>query len=131
MDVAVGIVEGAQGLYSGLSSGSFDKSFQSPANRTRLAKLLSCDAMPRKGRLSKAAKETEGAPEFVAAKQTHSAVESAINNLELRGLDRVMDRGAEGFKQMMGLAANVHRVGHILRDREGERLKAGPLLLAA
>ncbi len=138
VDVAVGIVEGAQGLYAGLSSCSFDKGFHSPANRTRLAELLSCNAMPRKGRLSKAAKEMEGAPEFVAARQAHPAVESAINNLECRGLDRVMDRGAEGFERMIGLAilaANVHRVGRIVRDRERdrerERLKTGPLPLAA
>ncbi len=137
-DVAVGIVEGAQGLYAGLSSCSFDKDFHSPANRTRLAELLSCNAMRRKGRLSKAAKATEGAPEFVAARQAHPAVESAINNLECRGLDRVMDRGAEGFERMIGLAvlaANVHRVGRIVRDRERdrerERLKTGPLPLAA
>lgn len=83
--------------------------------------------MPRKGRLSKAANETEGAPEFVAARQAHTAVESAINNLECRG----PDRGTEGFERMIGLAANVHRVGRILRHREREGLKARRLLLAA
>ena len=54
-------------------------------------------------------------------------MESSINNLEQRGLDRVLSRGADGFERMVGLgvlAANVHRIGLVLQRRERARLKA-------
>ena len=60
----------------------------------------------RKGRLSQADREREGAPAFRAA---HAAVESAVNNLEQCGLGRVLARGADGFERMVGLAGNLHR----------------------
>ena len=52
------------------------------------------------------------------------AVESAINALEHRGLDRVRTRGAEGFERTVALsvlAANLHRLGRLLRQRERKR----------
>ena len=51
------------------------------------------DALPRKGKLSR----TEKKEDFKVARQQHPAVESAINNLEQRGLGRVRTRGADGF----------------------------------
>jgi len=61
---------------------SFDKGFHSPNNQTELKQHLELVALPRKGKLSQAAKEIEGSPEFVHARRKHSAVESAINALE-------------------------------------------------
>ena len=54
-------------------------------------------------------------------------MESAINNLEQRGLDRVLSRGSGGFERMVGLAvvaANLHRIGLVLQRRERAKLKA-------
>ena len=48
-------------------------------------------------------------------------MESAIKNLEQRGLDRVLSYGKGGFARMVCLsvaAANVHRIGLILQKRE-------------
>ena len=89
VDVACPLVAEAQELYPCLAACSFDKGFHSPANRERLDAVLELNALPRKGRLSKADREREGAPAFRAARRAHAAVESAINNLEQRGLGRV------------------------------------------
>ncbi len=43
-------------------------------------------------------------PAFGAARRAHAAVESAINNLECRGLNRVRAHGADGFERMVGLS---------------------------
>ena len=74
------------------------------------------------------------APDFVAARRERAAVESAINNLEQQGFDRVLARGPEGFARMVALsvlAANVYRIGVMLQRRGRERLKRGSLARAA
>ena len=126
VDVACPLVAEAQELYPCLAACSFDKGFHSPANRERLDAALELNALPRKGRLSKADREREGAPAFRAARRAHAAVESAINNLEQRGLGRVRARGADGFERMVGLAVlagNLHRIGLVLQRAERARLK--------
>ena len=67
------------------------RGFHSPSNR--LDEIL--DALPRKGKLNRIEREREEAEDF--ARQQYPAVESAINNLEQRGLDRVRTHGADGF----------------------------------
>ena len=127
VDVACSLVQETQAMYPQLSACSFDKGFHSPGNREGLDELLEVNALPKKGRLTKADREREGEPEFRAARQAHPAVESAINNLEQRGLDRVLSRGADGFERMVGLAvvaANLHRIGLVLQRRERAKLKA-------
>ena len=57
-------------------------------------------------------------------RRQHSAVESAVNNLEHRGLDRVRSKGREGFARTVALAVvalNVHRLGRVLRQQALER----------
>ena len=79
---------------------------------------MSKPALPKKGKLSKADKERESEKWFKEARREHSAVESAINNLEQRGLDRVCEKGKEGFRRVVArsmLAANVHRMGLLLQ----------------
>jgi transposase, IS5 family len=49
--------------------------------------------LPKKGKLSQAQREHEAGPEFVDLRRQHSAVESAINALEVQGLDRCLDHG--------------------------------------
>ena len=63
---------------------------------------------------------------FVNARRAHSAVESAINRLEVQGLDRCPDHGIDGFKRYVALAVvtrNIHRIGAILAQRELTRLQ--------
>lgn len=80
--------------------------------------------LPRKGKLSRRAQQQEQAPDFVKARRAHSAVESAINALEVHGLDVCPDHGIEGFKRYVALAVvarNIHRIGAILWQHDQER----------
>ena len=82
--------------------------------------------LSRKGKLSKQAREIEGSPEFRKARHQHSAVESAINALEVHGLDYCPDRGIYGFKRYVSLAIvgrNLQRVGAILQGRDRKKLQ--------
>jgi transposase, IS5 family len=61
--------------------------------------------------------------EFVEARRAHSAVESAINALEVHGLDKCPDYGNDGFKRYVALAIvtrNIRRIGNILWQQEVE-----------
>ncbi len=83
--------------------------------------------MPRKGRLSKADRVRESGEAFRGARRAHAAGGSAISNLEHRGLDRFGGHGKEGFAGAVALAvlaANVHRPGLMLRQRERPVLPA-------
>ena len=124
VDFAVPIVEITKELFPDFCAASFDRGFHSPANRVRLDELLVDNVLPKKGRLSKADREREQGETFAAMRRQHPAVESAINNLEHRGLDRVRAKGREGFARTVALAVvalNVHRLGRVLRQQALER----------
>ena len=125
-DVAVPLVKDCQEAFPGLRGCSFDRGFHSPENRRKLDGSLELNALPKKGRPSAEEKAREAAPAFAAARRKHSGVESAINNLEHRGLDRVRLRGKDGFELAVGLSVlslNIHRLGTVLRDKERKRLQ--------
>ncbi len=121
---AVPMVREAQALHPDLRARSFDRGFHSPSNRARLDGLLDVNALPRKGRPSRADRERESGEAFATARRQHPAVESATDALEHRGLDRVRAHGADGFERTVALsvlAANLHRLGRLLRQREFKR----------
>ena len=124
-DYAVPIVAEVQKHFL-LDAMTFDQGFHSPANRAKLDEMLKHNVLPKKGRLNDAERARETAPEFVKMKNWHSGIESCINNLERRGLDKVYSRGAEGFERTVKLAVlamNVHRIGllELRRLREERR----------
>ena len=94
VDAAVAMVEETQALHPDLRACSFDRGFHSPSNRVRLDGLLDLNVLPRKGRPNRAERERESDEAFSAARRQHPAVESAINALEHRGLDRVRTHGS-------------------------------------
>ena len=123
--VAVAMVKETQARYPDLRQCSFDRAFYSPDNRRCLDELLDHNVMPKKGRLSQADKARQHSEPFVKARSQHAAVESCINNLEQRGLDRCRAHGKRGFERSVALsivAANVHRLGLLLQRREKKRL---------
>ena len=127
--VALGMVSQAKKRFPKLNACSFDKGFHTTDNQTDLKEQIDLVVLPRKGKLSKQAKEEEQADAFVKARRTHSAVESAINGLEVHGLDVCPDHGIDGFKRYVALAVlarNIHRIGAIVwnQDREREQRKA-------
>lgn len=124
--VAIPIVEETQARFPGLVGTSFDKGFHSPANQNVLSMKLDLLALPRKGKLSKMAAIIEGSEAFRKARRKHSAVESAINSLEVHGLDYCPDRSIYRFKCYIALAVvshNIHRIGAILQKKEEKRLQ--------
>ena len=73
--------------------------------------------LPKKGKLSKQVRAAEKADAFIQARHAHSAVESAINALDVHGLDKCPDHGIDGFKRYVALAIvarNIHRIGDII-----------------
>ena len=127
VDYAVPMVESAQERFPALRAVSFDRGFHSPENRVRLDELLDHNVLPKKGYLNQAERARAQDEEFVAMRRQHPAVESAINNLGHRGLDRVLAYGADGFARVVALsvvAFNLHRIGLLLRRRARRRRAA-------
>jgi len=119
--VAVSMVGEAKMRFPSLNACSFDKGFHSPGNQVALKEKLEQVVLPKKGKLSRSAREAEQTVPFVKARHAHSAVESAINALEVHGLDMCPDHGIDGFKRYVALAVvarNIHRIGDILWKRE-------------
>ena len=124
--VAVSMVVQAKKRFPRLSACSFDKGFHSPDNQDELKEHLELVALPRKGKLSQSAQATEQTPAFLKARRAHSAVESAINALEVHGLDMCPDHGIDGFRRYVAFAVvarNIHRIGAILWQQEQKREK--------
>lgn len=136
--VAVAMIREAKLRFPRLTLCSFDKGFHSPGNQKDLTEELTTPVLPKKGRLSAADREREAAPEFVAARRQHSAVESAINALGVHGLDLCRDHGLDGFKRYVALAVvarNIQRLGAVVRQlaesKRGPYQKRAPIPLAA
>src|SRR6202022_4117104 len=91
--VAVPMVDATKKRFSSFSTCRFDKGFHSPNNQKELSEKLDVVALKRKGRLSQKVREIEKSEEFKKAQHKHSAVESAINALEIHGLDICPDHG--------------------------------------
>ena len=127
--IAVDIVKSVKAFFSDLNSFSFDKGFHSKASQKELREHLDQVVLPKKGRCNREEAEWENSPEFRAAKRQHSAVESAINALEVHGLDKCSDHGFEGFKRYTAMAVlgrNIQKLGAEIqkqRQKEAKRKK--------
>jgi len=124
--VAVEMVESTQVNYPQLKSCSFDKGFHSVSNQEKLSSLLDELTLPKKGKWSKADRERESTDAFITARKQHPAIESAINALEIHGLDRCPDQGIDGFKRYVSwsiVGRNLIKIGAILQQKEREKLK--------
>ncbi len=90
VDPAVPMIREAQARFPDLCLCSFDRGFPSPSNRITLDELLEHNMLPKKGTLGQADRKREADPTFRKMRRQHPAVESAIHNLEPRGMDRVL-----------------------------------------
>lgn len=101
---------------------SVDKGFSSKANKELLSLYIEKVIMPKKGKLNKEEKEEEKEVVFKRYRNRHSAIESNINELEHRGLDRCPDRKESNFNRYVGLACiayNLHKIGQaMLRKKQ-------------
>jgi len=132
--IAVAMIENGKMNFPDLTSCSFDKGFHSPANQEDLQEHLTKVILPKKGKLSRKDREREYSPEFIKARHQHSAVESAINALEVHGLDRCPDHGLDGFKRYISLAVlarNIQQLGVKIRQQQLALLEEQEKLLKA
>jgi hypothetical protein len=100
-----------------VKSWSFDKGFWNKTNKGLLSKSIEILVLPKKGKCNKIEKEEEHKPKFIKFRNKHSAVESNINELEHRGLNRCPDKGYKHFKRYIGLAVcayNLRKIGEHL-----------------
>ena len=134
--IAVSIVKDSQSRFPALNTISMDKGFHSPNNQIQLKERLDLVILPKKGRLSEADKIRESEVEFVQLRRQHSAVESAINALEVHGLDKCPDQSINGFKRYVALAIvarNIQRLGVVVREQALQKIarRRGPYQKAA
>jgi len=118
--VAVTIAREAKLRYPNLYSVSYDRGFFTKENREVLGAMLNV-ALPKKGRLSKQDQDIESSDKYITAKKKHSAVESAINALDVHGLDKCPDHRLTGFERYVALAIvarNLQRLGAIIHKKD-------------
>ncbi|NCU31611.1 MAG: ISNCY family transposase [Candidatus Moranbacteria bacterium] len=109
-----------------VESWSFDRGYYSNDNKSLLSLYITNVIMPKKGKLNQAEKQEENQRKFLKAKNQHSAVESNINELEHRGLNRCPDRGYHHFRRYIAIgvcAYNIRRIGSHLLEQDRELLK--------
>ena len=112
-------------------SWSFDKGFYNQESKELLKLFIPKPVMPKKGKLNLLEKEEESQCHFIKTKNQHSAIESNINELEHRGLDRCPDRGYHHFCRYVGLgvcAYNLRRIGGHLMEQDRLAVRQGQLV---
>jgi len=104
-----------------IESWSFDKGFWNRDNRDLLRLEIPLVVMPKPGKLTAEERGLETSPMFRKTRNKHSAIESNINELEHRGLDRCPDKGYARFKSYVAssiCAYNLKKIGKkILENR--------------
>jgi transposase, IS5 family len=105
-------------------SWSFDKGYWTKGNKSLLKIEIPMVVMPKLGKRNKEEQEEEGSKRFKKLRNKHSAIESNINELEHRGLDRCPDKGYTNFKRYVGIAVsayNLKKIGRYLLETEKQR----------
>jgi len=125
-DIVVEIADAMLYKYKHIASMSFDKGHWRAENRALLELEIPTVVLPKLGKLNAKEKELENSTRFKSLKNKHSAIESNINELEHRGLDRCPDRGYHHYKTYIALgvcAYNLKKIGKkILANRLEEAL---------
>jgi transposase, IS5 family len=97
-----------------VESWSYDKGFWSKVDKELLQLSIPKVIMPKLGKLNQQEEMEQNSRTFKRLKNKHSAIESNINELENRGLDRCPERGKEHFRRYIGLgvcAYNLKKIG--------------------
>lgn len=117
-----------------IDSWSFDKGYWNKDNKQLLQLEIPHVIIPKLGKRNKQENDEEESRLFKRFKNKHSAIESNINELENRGLDRCPDRGILNYTRYISLgvcAYNLKKMGHCLLEKEREALKQARLRQAA
>lgn len=129
VNVAVEVAKAVKKKYGEIDSLSFDRGFWSPENELELNTIVRKVVIPKKGYRNQERQAIESDKEFKKFRHKHSAVESGINALQTHGLEKVPDRGIDGYKRYISLGVvgyNIHRLGNILMQKHNtvERKRA-------
>jgi hypothetical protein len=118
-----------------VASWSFDKGFWSKDNKALLQTEIPKVVLPKLGKLTNDEKQEENNRAFKRLRNKHSAIESNINELENRGLDRCPDKGINHYKRYIALgicAYNLKKIGREILKQQKLALeqKAGRTIAA-
>jgi hypothetical protein len=120
-DIVVEIADRMLNKYKLIASMSFDKGHWSAENRALLELEIPNVILPKLGKCTVQEKEIEQNRMFKYLKNKHSAIESNINELEHRGLDRCPDRNYFHFRTYIALgvcAYNLKKIGRKILDNQ-------------
>lgn len=109
-----------------IKSWSFDKGYWLKENKQLLQLEIPEVIMPKLGKRNKQEDEEEKSPEFKKLKNKHSAIESNINELEHRGLDRCPDKGIFNYTKYIALGVcsyNLKKIGYYILKQQRAELK--------
>ena len=110
-----------------IASWSFDKGYWDKGNKELLETEIPLVIMPKLGKRNQQEAEQEHAPQYKRLRNKHSAIESNINELENRGLDKCPNYGIKHFKNYVGLgvcAYNLKKIGKSILEERRKQIKA-------
>jgi IS5 family transposase len=114
-DILLAIADRVLSKYK-VYSWSFDKGYWRKDNKEILQLEVPKVIMPKLGRRTVQEEQEEQSRSFKKLKNKHSAIESNINELENRGLDRCPDRGINNYRKYIGLAISAYNLKKIGRE---------------
>lgn len=130
-DILIPTVDRITEKFKEITSWSVDKGYWKEENKAYLQQHVDEVNMPKLGNLNKSEKEEQNSHSFKRIKNKHSAVESNINELEHRGLDRCPDSGYENYKRYISLgicAYNLKKIGKKILENKAKAEKKKRLL---
>lgn len=124
-DIVIELADRLLSKYN-IASWSFDKGFWKKENKELLQLEVPKVIMPKLGKRNKTEEAEESSHTFKRLKNKHSAIESNINELENRGLDRCPDRGKHHYDRYISLgvsAYNLKKIGRRILETQRQQLK--------
>jgi len=124
-DIVVEIADNLLSKYKSIFSLSLDKGHWNAENKSLLELEIPMVVLPKLGKRNASEKLIEDGKLFKHLKNKHSAVESNINELEHRGLNRCPDRSYQHFKNYvaMGICAyNLKKIGKKILENQLKEL---------
>lgn len=125
-DITLEVADRVLNKYKNIQSMSFDKGYWEKVDKEILRLEIPQIIMPKLGKRNKQEEEEEKSHTFRRLKNKHSAIESNINELENRGLDRCPDRGFHHYKRYVSLgicAYNLKKIGREILKQERMELE--------
>jgi len=125
-DIVIEIADRLLNKYERIESMSFDKGHWNADNKALLELVIPLVVLPKLGKCNAKEKAIEQSHRFRHLKNKHSAIESNINELEHRGLDRCPDRSYFHFTTYIALgvcAYNLKKIGKKILENQLRELQ--------